>query len=481
MIYDVIVIGDDLSSYVAAAESAAGGMKTALLSETGMEDTAVIGDVSFHIDPTPLSGFVFSEAGNLLLKKLNIAHKVFLLDPGYQVILPEHRIDFFHDQDKLVEEMTREFPQLSGELKSFYKDLETLLPVLQSWLKNHPGIQPFGLRNYFHYWRLMPHMARNGFGRLKINQVMSRHVAFRKVIEAQQHLLSFRQNHPHSFFSLYPLCVHLFGVGCFPQGKQTIYDAAVQKVISSGGIYLPGVQAMSIKKGTPFEITYHDSDHIASKIEARQMIVSTKWPNMYLLIDKKKKISFGDWIRPVHVTHCPFTLHLGIKPSALPEKMARHVAVVPDITRDVYDDNLMILYSCAENDKDLSAPKIPLSVTVFLPNDYDTWTEDHLTQKAQSILNRLEIFLPFLKENIEFYDLSASMDVSKKQRQLINSKYRVHNACLTGLAAKNHRTRFKKIYLTGASLLLDIGFDGEILSGINAAHRVLHQENHHET
>ncbi len=480
MIYDLIVIGDDLSSYVAAATAAARGLKTALLAEIGMGDNATIGGVSFNIDCTPLPGFVFTEAGNSFLKQLNIAYKISLLDPGYQVILPGHRIDFFHDKNLLVQEIIREFPEVAAEVKSFYDSLETLLSVSQSWLQQHPRIKTFGLNEYFDYLKLAPDMIKNRLARLKLNKIMSRQPAFRKVVEAQQCLLSFHRNHRNSIFSFYPLFAPLLGVGYFPKGKQTIFEAAVQKVMASGGLYLNGAEALSIKKGKPFEITYNDSEKTPLTIEAYKMIVSTKWQNMHLLIDKKKKINFGDWLRPAKISHCPFTLHLGVKPHALPEKMARHVAVVSDVEKDIYDDNLMVLCSCADNDKDLTASTIPFSVTVFLPNVLDAWTEENLTQKAEIVLNQLEFFLPFLRENIEFYDLSASIAISKKHLQLINSKYQVRNAFLTGLAAKGLETRFKNIYLTGASLLLDIGYDGEILSGINAAYQVLDKEKRHD-
>lgn len=473
MIYDVAVIGDDLSSYVAASAASCRGLKTVLLSETGMEDIAVIGGLSFPIDATPLSGFIFSEAGETFLRDLNISSKVALLDPGYQVILPEHRIDFFHDKDLLVREFTREFPDLTQELKSFYEFFEILVSESRSWLNQHPRVKPSGIKEYFDYLHLVPSLAKIHLARMKLNNIVSRQAAFRKVIEAQQSLLSFRDSCPSSLFAFYPLMAPLLGVGWFPKGKQTIFEAAVDKVVSSGGLYLKGAETLSIKKRKPFEITYNDSDKTPSKIEAHKMIISTKWPNTHLLIDRKKKINLDDLLRPVKTTHCPFTVHLGVKPHALPEKMARHVAVICDMKRDIHDDNLIILHSCAENDQDLASGNIALTATMYLANDFRVWSQEALMLKAQSMLERLEFFLPFLKENIEFYDVNESVVISKKQRQIINSKYQLRSALLTGIAAKNNQTRLENVYLAGASLLLDIGFDGEFLSGVNAARLAL--------
>jgi hypothetical protein len=119
-----------------------------------------------------------------------------------------------------------------------------------------------------------------------------------------------------------------------------------------------------------------------------------------------------------------------------------------------------------------ASTKIPLSATVFLPNDQAIWSNENLSQTADSIINRLEYFLPFLKENIEFSDIEESINISKKQREIVNPKYQLRNSLITGFAAKTNKTRFGNIYLTGASLLTDAGFEGEIISGINAVSRV---------
>lgn len=51
--YDLMVIGDDLSSYTAAAMASDSGLKTALVSENGSTGYCVIGDIPFHSPITP--------------------------------------------------------------------------------------------------------------------------------------------------------------------------------------------------------------------------------------------------------------------------------------------------------------------------------------------------------------------------------------------------------------------------------------------
>jgi len=120
--------------------------------------------------------------------------------------------------------------------------------------------------------------------------------------------------------------------------------------------------------------------------------------------------------------------------------MTRHVAVISDVNKDIYDNNLIILESGVSDDVS-NALKIPLSATVFLPDNQDKFSRDNLKQTADSIVERLEYFLPFLKENIEFFDIEESINISQKQRDIVNPKYKLRNAFLTGFAAKKQQNQ----------------------------------------
>jgi alkyl hydroperoxide reductase subunit AhpF len=55
-VYDLIVIGDDLASHVAAAYASQNGLKTLLIAESGLGGLQLIGDFIFNLDATPLTG-----------------------------------------------------------------------------------------------------------------------------------------------------------------------------------------------------------------------------------------------------------------------------------------------------------------------------------------------------------------------------------------------------------------------------------------
>ena len=475
--YDLIVIGDDLSSHVAAAVSSRNGINTALLSESKIgEEVSLNGDSVFNIDPTPLTGFGENQTCRSLLDQLDIPpieRETLLLNPAYQIILPEHRLDFFNDKESLVKEMVREFPQLAGEINSFYDAVVKNSAIVGKWLHDHPFIQPNSFKDFFDYLKLAPYLIRFKIDNIKLKRIMFRNASFKKVMGAQQALLSFKIKDQDSIFSHFHYSAPLRGVYYFSQGKQGFLNTLINKIESTNGLYLNNCEILSIKKGKLIEVTLMDKHGVASKIEADNLIVSTKWQNMHLLIERKKKLNFDDLIRPVKVSYHPFTIHLGIRQKSIPEKMARHVAVISDVNKHIYDDNLIILELCTpEDEKNTSTAKSLLSATVFLPDDQMTWSKENLTANARSIIERLEFFLPFLKENIEFFDIKESINISQLQRAVVNAKYQLQNSFISGFAAKSNKTRFGNIYLTGASLLTDAGFEGEIISGINAAARI---------
>ena len=477
MIYDLVVIGDDLSSHVAAALAARYGLSTALIAESGLGDTFVNGDFVFNIDPTPITGMGTNQTLLALLAELDIPpieRNGLLLNPAYQVILPAHRVEFFNDKESLINEMIREFPQLEIEINKFYDSTMKYSAVFSQWMRKHPLLQIHSIRDFGNYLKIVPTLIRYKLKIKNFKRILLNNPSFKKVWEAQHALLSFGADNQYSFSSSFMYSAPLRGIFYFSQGKQIFFNSMIRKIESSGGLYLSQCQISAIDKGRVMSVDFADKDGVPGKIIAKKMIISSKWNGMPILTGPKKKINIADWIRPVKIAYYPFTIHLGVPKKCFPDKIARHIAVVCDDTRDIHDNNLIILnLNIPLQDEGVSADKISMTATVFLPNNDETWNRENLIAQSESMIDRLEFFLPFLKENIELFDIDKSIDIHNECRQIVNPKYQLRNSFFSGFAAKNNKTRFKNIYLSGASLLTDAGFEGEIISGVNAASKVL--------
>ncbi|OGP87250.1 MAG: hypothetical protein A2031_07545 [Deltaproteobacteria bacterium RBG_19FT_COMBO_43_11] len=478
--YDLIVIGDDISSYIASTVASHYGLNTAHIAKHDIESTYSIGDYSFNLDPTPMTGFGINQTGHSLLSELNISvteQEAFLLNPSYQVIMPEHRIDFFNDKNSLVNDLIREFPEKAPEIKAYYNAVEKNSKVFLKWMQNHPFIKLRGIKDYFSYIKLIPHLIKFKFATKKYKRTIFRNASLRKILEAQHALLSCEKDGFDSFTSHFQYSAPQRGIYNFQRGKLTLLSSLINKFQSTNGKYLNKCRLLSIKKGKLNELEVTDSKGVTSNISAKYLIISNKSEAIQILLRRKKKrINIGEWIRPTRISHYPFTLHLGILQKNIPEKMAAHVAVISDANKDIYDNNLIILeLSPSKDKKKISKGQILISATVYLSDDSKLWSKKKLNENAHSIIERLEYFLPFLKENIQFIDIDKSIEISMKYRDIVNPKYQLRSSFISGFLAKNNQTRFKNIYLTGASLLMDAGFEGEIISGMYSVYEVLNK------
>ena len=142
--YDIIVIGRDLSSLIAALASARYGRKTILVNEGKLEMEHREAGYAFPIDPTPLSGIGEDQTVGCLIKELRLTPDAIplppVLDPALQVIFTDHRVDLFHDRERLILDMIREFPQREREIRRFYHALSKAETLIERWIgEDHNG------------------------------------------------------------------------------------------------------------------------------------------------------------------------------------------------------------------------------------------------------------------------------------------------------------------------------------------------------
>lgn len=484
--YDLIVIGDDLASHVAAAAACQNGINTLLIAENGLGGLKLIGDYVFNLDPTPITGLGPDGYGRTILKELGIEmpeDESAPLNPSYQIILPEHRLDFFNSLDALSAELAREFPDCDADIHDFYEMAQNASSVFSTWLFDHPHIQPRTLKEYIEYLKIYPYVFRYKFGVAKFDKFLSINPELEKVWEAQYALLAGNQTDMFSFASAFQYCAPLRGVSCFAQGKQFLFNELINKIESRNGLHLDHYQILSVTPGHNIDIEMKAIDGQISKVSSRNLIISTKSDKLSLLFDQTKPANYSDRFRPAKVIYYPFTLFLGVSQKCLPQQLARHVAVVCDINKGLLNDNLILLEAGPpEKDQRIMDARTPLTATVFLSPDKMNWEPDALKKKAADVISRLEYFLPFMADNIELNNVDQSIEISIACRNLVTPRYEVKNNLFTSFSAKSNKTRYRNIFLTGASLLSDAGFDAEIISGKNAAQQVLNKRKAlHET
>jgi phytoene dehydrogenase-like protein len=215
-----------------------------------------------------------------------------------------------------------------------------------------------------------------------------------------------------------------------------------------------------------------------SQIRGRYLIVSTKWEKLTLLFLSDRRFRRMERrLKLVKSAYYPFTLHMGILEKCIPEKTATYVAIVIDQSRPVMDDNLVFVeISAIECKERAPAGKRALSATIFLKESPLVLTNDELKEVSQVVFCALEKFLPFLRENLDFLNIGLSIELSRKCQELVNHKYAMQSHSFFGMPSMSNKTPLRNVFMTGGMLLAGLGFQGEIISGINAANLVISKE-----
>jgi phytoene dehydrogenase-like protein len=157
--------------------------------------------------------------------------------------------------------------------------------------------------------------------------------------------------------------------------------------------------------------------------------------------------------------------------------MATYVAIIIDQNRPVMDDNV-VFAEISDRDCKERAPvgKRALSATIFLKENPLALTNDDLKDVSQVVFCALEKFLPFLRESLDFLNIGTSIELSRKCQELVNQKYIMRPDSVFGIPGISNRTPLRNVFMAGGMLRPGLGFEGEIISGLNAANLVVAKE-----
>jgi phytoene dehydrogenase-like protein len=472
--HDTIIIGRDLSSLIAALASSRQGLKTVLITEGNQEAEHRAAGYAFPIDPTPISGFGEDESVLDLLKELHLTPdngpKPLLMNPAIQVIFSGHRVDLFHNRERLILDMIREFPQQEREIRRFYHSVDKAGALIERWIgEDHAG-QSRDLGKIFRGLLRLPAAIAGRFS-LVIHGT-GNFGAFRRVIEAQLAILShlYTIGAPFPLSAAYLLSLPQRGV-YYPLGGRIAWMNWLRKRFTdNGGILMDNCSVMRIDTKPEIIIDIENAG-ISTTIRSKRLIVSAQWEKLKLLLLRQK--IFRRLVRRLHSirpTAYPFCLHLGVRAGGLPERLAPYVVWVRDETKPATDQNLVFLETSRPGETE-RAPEggRALCATVFLKDSPMMLTDLELSGVAKAIIDSLEGFLPFLRESIDYVNIEKSISLARRCQEIVNQKYRTRKGVIIGMNTLSPITPLSNVFLTGGILRAGLGFEGEILAGIDAA------------
>jgi len=474
--FDVIVIGSDLSSLIAALLASRYGRKVLLLAESGLDDGLARSGYTFNVDPFPWSGFGVGQVFSRLLSEVNIplpeTSRVSPLNPALQVILPGHRIDFFIDRDATVRDLVREYPDEQSLIHSLYQAVvtagETLDRTVRDTLESRDRSiadilkscldTPFFLGGI---WRFEQRLRSAG-----------KRASLGAVFDSELTLLSnLHVNHAKPLSSAYLLSLPWRGLYYHFGGKHLLLGQLRRRFEDLRGETMTDAAVEAVRAANRIEVDVRVGDKTIRPMGQR-LVISAKAPALGKLLSSERKLSrLARRLRRVETLGYPFTLHLGVDNRGLPERMGEHVihAPGPEGNAPAPLGSFLYLESSVSEDAD-AAPRgrRTLALTALLPRSPVQLADNELEIAADGMMRSLEGFLPFLRENIDFMDLAFSMDVSRRYQQVLNPRYRFPGHRLPGLMTLPIRTPLANVLLTGGINFASLGFEGEVLSGMKA-------------
>jgi phytoene dehydrogenase-like protein len=296
--------------------------------------------------------------------------------------------------------------------------------------------------------------------------------AFRKAIEAQFALLSHLERRASSFPVSAAYLFSLPARGIFyPVGGRSAWMAWLrQGFVTAGGTLIDDCSVMRIDTKPEIVVDIERSGEPLS-LRARRLGLSTQWEKLNLLLLQQK--FFRRLLRRLNGirTHAyPFCLHMGVHEGGLPERLAPYCVVVPDERKEARRPGPVFLKTSLHGETDLApAGRRTLSATVYLKDSPLVLADIQLKEVAKSIMDSLEEFLPFLRDSIDYIHVERSIALSRQYQEAISHQYQAPKRAWLALNTLSPATPLPDVFLTGGILRAGLGFEGEVLSGLDAA------------
>jgi phytoene dehydrogenase-like protein len=400
--YDVIVIGAGLEGLLCAALLAKRGKQVIVLEEAPSPGGASLrltkADYTFIKGPTLFLGFerdglydrLFTELG-LSLSMLKREGLLFRrTQPPLQIVLPDHRLDYFTEPGELLEELKREFPDQVQELKSFWTEMEQWEQIIRPRMHQAQRVKPRTLRDWvdgFREWMRYSSAVRTQRGQ-RAEDFLTRHGLSSEIRRGMELLLLVFVGKTMEEATGLDL-THLLGL------------IQREMIAISGGI--PRLSELLVKV-----IQEHHGD-VVYRQQAAEIILRHRMPDGVRTVEGETVHGSSVILNlPWHSSSAPspqrkeFTLYFGVAEKVLPLPMKDHLLFLKSYGRPPLADNFLYLQVNSAEDT-WAAPKgrRALRVVGYLPES-DRPRREVLQSLVSPVTDHLTWLMPFSEGVLTF-------------------------------------------------------------------------------
>lgn len=477
--YDALIIGNDIASLVAAALLARTGVRTALISDEGLPEVHEVSGYCFDVDPLPWTGLGQGGVFSTLLDTLDIElPKGTDENDGLQVINRKHRMDFPGNGGSGVHNWRLEFPDHARHIESFFQNIPACSspPQLVAGCSADVSRSRFSAKGFM---RCLAHAGDyliHGIDRFRREWLLRNDPDLLGMLNAPCFLLSNAHTQVLNPVLRARLLSHVLR-GFMPlraRNKADLLEKIRKTLTSRGGRHINGCSLPVPSIGQSIHVSFQE-DNGTQEIRASRMIASTSWRGFRKMLREDRHLSLIDRRLDAAYPACyPFTLHMGVNSRGIPEQMKPDVIVLSETTKNHLEEGVYYLHVSPLNERTCAPEGMrTLEATLFLKTPPGMLQEGCLVNIFRGMLDSLRWFLPFLPDHITYIDLERSLEISRKRQSFLNPKQAIAGGYRGIFPFLSPETPRDNIFMTGGLLMPGLGFEGEILSGINAARALI--------
>jgi hypothetical protein len=386
------VWGNSLGDWLCAAELVLAGVRTCLIpSSFPQEEYPPFPEICF----SPSSSEII--ANRFGFSPQTIAEESF--EPDFQVVTPQHRIDFFGNDEEFKFGLQRDVSEHAGNTNELFRELDTLAREFEEWLGNASGYPPLSLRKRLQ-WRLLSARMPPAKFLQPFSEILEHHripLSLQVVLQA-----------PLNMFSPYPAeklpaaraaCLWRFlrrvsGNGSLREdirGPLSEIISANGEVVSAlpAGVSISGKRICSLKLSDNREIEF-------------QALLARPGEFFSVLDPDQRELRVAKKIAGYFPRYAYHTLFFRLERDAVPEAMARRVIFVLSTKKPLWGDNLMLLSRFARVPR-----RDTLAVTLgYSKGDMEPPPPDFIFESLQSLM-------PFLRTDQLELDEGVSLRSQK--------------------------------------------------------------------
>ncbi len=474
-VYDVIVVGGQIGGALSAALLAKRGYRVLLVEHDGMghgyEHSGYLLPYAPFVAPPLKAMPAFDEVLVELGLNTTVQRSLKPHAPDLQLILPRHRLDLHHDEQKRLAELARELGEASQRVNEAIKAAAAQHEQSDAFFKEQPELPPSGLLESF---SLKRQIARHsGLG---APSAISGDEPPMRLLAGLLPFVTYVNEPKEPLACTRPLSQALLAPNRYPGGREGLRELFCRRFAELGGDLL---WRESNDTAVVEEITFDGSKAVGVKLvqsdnvyRASCIVAATDAGALRRMVtDKKRHRAFTELLDMVNARRFLFAVNWVLPQRGLPRGMG-DLLLVDTGEADLWPLLVQVTAARRADGKPIEDERV-VTAGAFVPASVRDLGEERLRALCVRIGAHLDALMPFARPHVKLQS-APYLDAGgvRGARLLPHPLYEVDAEHFLGVTGLTQRTPVKNVFLASREVLPGLGLEGEILAGARAARLV---------